>query len=172
MIIGLFGLSGSGKTHLSNEFKNRHEDFFCTSASNILRASQRPISLEHLDKTTLDINQLVFQEELSKLKKTHTNLLIELHAVIENKSGGYYKVPKNILNSLCLDLSVFLDIPIDQILKQRNKDTTKHRAYKNIEQLTYLSCIQKEYLNEVFPNNAVKMIKEASDIEKLLSLLN
>lgn len=148
MIIGLFGLSGSGKTHLSNEFKDKHEDFFCTSASNLLKASKRPISLKHLDTTTLELNQLFLIERLAQLKKVHKKVLIELHAVMENKNGEYYKVPKQILNLLNLDLMIFLDTPVNQILKQRNEDTTKIRPYKNIEQLTYLSFIQKEYLNE------------------------
>lgn len=170
MIIGLFGLSGSGKTHLTNEFKILHQDYFCTSASDLLKASKRPVKSEALDTTNLNFNQYVLVEKLSEIYKIHKKIFIELHAIIEDKNGKYYKVDGHILNSLNLDLILFLDTPIEKILDQRNNDKKKTRPYTNLYQLKQLSFLQKKYLNEVFPNDKVKCIQKISDIEKLMPL--
>lgn len=164
MIIGLFGLSGSGKSYLSQNFKNKYPYFHCTSASNLLREASRPTSVEVLDNAELDNNQKVLSKLIQQLNLKYDNLLIELHAVIEEKNGKAYAVKEDILQSFQLDQVYILDIPPVQILKQRKLDKSKHRSPVTVEDLIRLQKLQKEILTRVFCNK-VKAITSLEEIE-------
>src|SRR5690606_38523064 len=125
MIIGLFGLSGSGKSYLSQNFKKKYSHFHCTSASNLLREASRPTSIEVLNNAELENNQKVLSNLIQQLNLKYKNLFIELHAVIEEKNGKTYAVKEDILRSFQLDQIYILDIPPIKILNQRKLDKSK-----------------------------------------------
>jgi adenylate kinase len=167
MIIGLFGLSGSGKSSLRYAFAEKHPDFYCTSASEILKNSNRPIALESLNINELDTNQSFLVNMIKNLASTHNDLFIELHAIIENKSDEPYTVDKTTLESINLDYIFILDISADEILKHRINDLNRKRPSISREKIIKLSKLQNKYLNQIYPNK-LKFIKNLKDIEDIV----
>lgn len=168
MIIGLFGLSGSGKSSLRKEFEKSYPHFYCTSASELLKQTNRPILPKNLNISELDTNQNFLIEKIKNLVSIHENIFIELHAVIEDKYGNPYIVNESILKSLNLNYIFILDIPASQILNQRIHDKMKNRPLISIDKIIKLSALQKKYLNQVFPNQ-VRLVKNLSDIENIIT---
>lgn len=164
MIIGLFGLSGSGKSFINNQFKKKYSHFHCTSASNLLREANRPISIDVLDNQDLDNNQKVLSQLIQQLNVKYKNIFIELHAVIEEKNGKTYSVKEDILRSFQLDQIYILDISPIKILKQRNLDKSKYRPPITLENLIRLQKIQNEILTRVFCNR-IKTITTLEELE-------
>jgi len=164
MFIGLFGLSGSGKSYLSQNFKKKHPYFYCTSASNLLREASRPTSIEVLNNVELNNNQKVLSKLIQQLDLKYDNLFIELHAVIEEKNGKAYAVKEDILQSFQLDQVYILDRLPAQILKQRKLDKSKHRPPVTVEDLIKLQQLQKEILTQAFCNK-VKAITNLEELE-------
>ncbi|MGI1793986.1 ATP-binding protein [Acinetobacter variabilis] len=164
MIIGLFGLSGSGKSHLSQDFKSKYPYFYCTSASTLLREASRPTSIHILDNVELDHNQKILSKLIQKLNLKYKNLFIELHAVIEEKNGKTYAVKEDILNSFQLDQVYILDIPPIKILQQRKLDKSKYRPPITLENLIKLQKLQNKILTRTF-HNKVKTIKTLEELE-------
>lgn len=167
MIIGLFGLSGSGKSHVSKDFKSSNTDFYCTSASKILSSIDRPIELDKIDKVILDKNQEALPNLLKELHKENPNILIELHAVIENQDSTFYKVNKDVLLALELDYVFLLNISEKTILKQRLNDKNKNRRKISLDDLIKLNHLQKDYLLQIYGEN-VNTINNCQDLEKKL----
>lgn len=163
MIIGLFGLSGSGKSYLSQNFKKKYPHFHCTSASNLLRKASRPTSIDVLDNAELDNNQKILSKLIQQLNLKYKNLFIELHAVIEEKNGKTYAVKEDILRSFQLDQIYILDIPPIKILKQRKLDKSKYRPPVTLEDLIRLQKLQNEILTRVF----FSKVKAITTLEKL-----
>lgn len=164
MIIGLFGLSGSGKSYLSQNFKKKYSHFHCTSASNLLREASRPTSIEVLNNAELENNQKVLSNLIQQLNLKYKNLFIELHAVIEEKNGKTYAVKEDILRSFQLDQIYILDIPPIKILNQRKLDKSKYRPLVTLGDLIKLQQLQKEILTRAFCNK-VKFIRNLAELE-------
>jgi len=164
MIIGLFGLSGSGKTTITEKIKQKYPNFYCTSASKILKDFNRPILKKDLIKNVLDKNQEILLYGLNEISKKYENIFIELHSVIEDKDNHIYFVEKKDLISLKLDYVYILDIPPKKILKRRILDLKKQRNLLSIDELKILSEFQKKYLMEIFPDR-FKLIKSDKEIK-------
>lgn len=163
MIIGLFGLSGSGKSFLSNQFKKEFPYFYCCSASSLLRGLDRPITPDEIGTDDLRINQYSLKNGIKNLSTEYNFIFIELHAIIEYNVNETYIVPNNILQSLGLDQIYLLDPAADLIMKYRQNDTSKHRYSKTLEELESLRSLQKTVLLESF-SDSLKVIKNISDI--------
>jgi adenylate kinase len=164
MIIGLFGLSGSGKTTITQKIKQKYPSFYCTSASKILKDFNRPILQKDLITNVLDRNQEILLYGLNEISKKHKNIFIELHSVIEDKDNQIYFVEKNKLISLKLDYVYILDIPAEEILKRRRLDLNKQRNLLSVDDLKKLSELQKKYLIDIFPNK-FKLIKSYREVK-------
>lgn len=162
MIIGLFGLSGSGKTFIRQKFQKAHKDFKCYSASELLKEANRPIDRFSLNPKTLDENQFKLVQVL-KEKSVNSNIFIELHSIIEQSDYSSYFVPKDILLSFNLDYIFLLDTYPKDLLRQRQLDKSKERPSLSIAKLEDLSIKQKEYLKEIF-NNKLLIIKNYDDL--------
>ncbi|MND81940.1 hypothetical protein D3C80_737520 [compost metagenome] len=168
MIIGLFGLSGSGKTFIRQKFQKAHKDFKCYSASELLKEANRPIDRFSLNPKTLDENQFKLVQVL-KEKSMNNNIFIELHSIIEQNDCSSYFVKKDILLSFNLDYIFLLDTHPKDLLSQRRLDKSKERPPLSIEKLEELSLKQKEYLKEIF-NNRLLIIKNYNDLISKLSI--
>ncbi|WP_438455657.1 ATP-binding protein [Vreelandella venusta] len=161
MHIGLFGVSGSGKTFLSNFLSSVLRSFSCVSASSLLKDYGGVIDYEELKGENVSSNQeaLVLAYELHK--KNNINTLIELHGVIETPEGEFW-VPKEILKRLSLDVCFYLKTKPDEIHKRRMLNGSKKRrllAEKDIEVLQ-----EKEifYLKSVFVEGSFFVLEEGS----------
>ncbi|MEB6675573.1 ATP-binding protein [Acinetobacter haemolyticus] len=167
MIIGLFGLSGSGKTFIRKKFQETHKDFQCYSASELLKEVNRPIERSSLNKMTLDENQCTLIKAL-KEKSKNSNIFIELHSIIEQSDSSSYFVKKEVLLSFNLDYIFLLDISPKDLMLQRQYDGSKERPTLTMQQLEKLSTEQKKYLKKIF-NNKLLIIKNYNE---LVSKLN
>lgn len=170
MIFGLFGLSGSGKTTLKKEFSQKHPEYTCLSASDLLIRNNRPISKTFLNKSTLEENQFKLIESFNTLRKTHLNIFIELHCIIEKNDSSIYLVPKEILNGLKLDYAFLLDKSVCEIYNQRQSDLSKKRSNMTLSRLKDFNKQQFSYLSEVYGSRLLK-IKNYTDVEKIITHL-
>lgn len=170
MIIGLFGLSGSGKTYVRKQFEEAHEDFKCFSASELLTEANRPIAKRSLDQRTLDLNQLTLIEIL-KEKAKRNNIFIELHALIEKNDNRPYLVDKQVLLSLSLDYCFLLEISPKKLLNQRKFDFTKNRNLLSSAELYQLSLYQRNHLLEIFKSKLI-VVKDYCELESKLNFPN
>lgn len=168
MIIGLFGLSGSGKSHLSKDFKSANPDFYCTSASKLLSSIDRPIIVDKLNEFVLDKNQEILPNLLNSLNKKNKKILIELHAIIEKQDSTIYKVDEQILLALALDYIFLLETPEELVLKQRLNDKSKNRKIISLENLIKINRLQKDYLLKIYGNKLI-CIKNHLDINNIIS---
>lgn len=164
MIIGLFGISGSGKSYLCQAFKSKYPYFYCTSASNLLRKAKRPTSIKALDNSELDNNQKILSKVIKQLKVNHKDIFIELHAVIEEKEGKIYIVEKSILRSFDLDYIFILNTAASDIIERRKFDHTKQRPLRHLEEVKQLQNLENKILKQTFPNK-VKTIRTLADLE-------
>ncbi|MCH7328848.1 ATP-binding protein [Acinetobacter modestus] len=167
MIIGLFGLSGSGKTFIRKKFEENYKDFQCYSASELLKEVNRPIERSSLNKMTLDENQCTLVKAL-KEKSKNSDIFIELHAIIEQSDSSSYFVKKEVLLSFNLDYIFLLDISPQDLMLQRRYDGSKERPTLTMQQLGILSTEQKKHLKKIF-NNKLLIIKNYNE---LVSKLN
>lgn len=163
MIIGLFGLPGSGKTTIRKEFSKKYSSFYCISASEILKNANKPILNNSLDTIALDNNQAFLVSKIKELRLQYRNIFIELHAIIEDKNGDSYLVNEWILKNLNLDKIYVIDIPPSQIFNQCRSDTKKHRFF-SFEKISKEQIRQKQYLKKVFGNRA-HFIKNFNDLQ-------
>lgn len=168
MIIGLFGISGSGKTFVRQKFQDAHKDFKCYSASELLQEANRPIDRFSLKPRTLDENQFKLVQVL-KEKSMNSNIFIELHSIIEQSDNSSYFVAKDILLSFNLDYIFLLDTYPKDLLRQRQIDKVKKRPSISIAKLEELSIKQKKYLIEIF-NNKLLIIKNYDDLLSKLDI--
>lgn len=167
MIVGLFGLSGSGKSTIKKEFSKKYSSFYCISASEILKTSNKPILNKNLDTIALDNNQAFLVSKIKELKLNYENIFIELHAIIEDKDGISYFVSESTLRSLSLDEIYVIDIPPSQIFNQCRFDNEKQRFF-SFEKISKQQVRQKQYLKKVFGDRAF-FIKNFNDLQKKIN---
>lgn len=167
MIIGLFGLSGSGKSTIRKEFSKKYSSFYCISASEILKNANKPIVNNSLDTIALDNNQAFLVSKIKELKLRYRNIFIELHAIIEDKNGDSYLVNAWVLKNLNLDKIYVIDIPPSQIFNQCRFDTEKQRIC-SFEKISKEQIRQKQYLKNVFRDRSI-FIRNFNDLQKHLN---
>lgn len=138
MIIGLFGLSGSGKTYLTSQLSSESE-IIATRASQIIKQYGCEINYNRLDKKVIDLNQTVLIEGLKKFKYEKPNeiIVIELHNIIETPEGLSEINPK-ILFELKLDAACYLKVEPETLYQQRKYDTKRVRPEKTTKTLEQL----------------------------------
>lgn len=143
MIIGVFGISGVGKTTVCTNLQQNVTNVKRISASDIIRTYGGLVDYEQLSSKNVDVNQLVLIEGVRALKIANQNLttpsiyLLELHNVLETPSG-VQEVGVNIFRDLSLDLVTFLTKPAIDIAWQRQKDIKRERVLSSVDELEVL----------------------------------
>lgn len=161
MIVGLFGISGSGKTYLSASINSKY-DVITTRASQIIKEFGHEIEYHQLNSSVVDQNQLILIRGLDLLDRRNPNklIIIELHNVLETPEG-LVEVAPQVLLDLNLSAACFLEVPIESLYQRRINDSSRRRPQKNMEELKTLQLksihrFEDDFKNASFPSIILK----------------
>lgn len=160
MRIGVFGLSGVGKSFLVEQFISTNTNFISTKASQLIAQASKNIQFDKLTPFSVDDNQLALVEGFKVFctENNDINILIELHNLIETPSG-VIEIDDNILYALNLDAVCFLFKSPEKIHNQRSNDKSRTRAKTTISKLDELQKQSLLRFKTTFSNR-----KEASTV--------
>lgn len=171
MHIGIFGISGTGKTTLTQVFLRNNLDYFGTSASYLIANAGNDINYKLLDQDKISRNQNALINKYDELKIDHPNTIIELHTVIEVEDGLSLISPEVLLN-LNLDLIFFLYTEPDEILKRRILDKKKSRKIVTREELKRIQELSLEHLISTFGSKNVHVLSGSDAAKQINNFLN
>jgi len=170
MHIGVFGISGTGKTTLTTSFLQDRLDYFGTSASYLIAHAGNEINYKSLNNDKISRNQEILINQYNELKNEYPNTIIELHNVIEVDAGLSW-IPSEVLLALNLDFIFFLYTEADEILKRRISDTKKSRKTATAKELHKIQELSLENLISVFGKNNVHIISGVDANKQLNNIL-
>jgi adenylate kinase len=129
MNIGIFGLSGVGKTYLASKFTECRDDYILTRASLLIKEGNQEIRYDHLNRNNVNTNQLALLAGFESFKKRHekSNIIIELHNLIETPEGPV-PINNSVFEKLGLDAVCFISKEAKEILHQRRLDGERKRS--------------------------------------------
>ncbi|MGZ8556387.1 MAG: ATP-binding protein [Sulfuricurvum sp.] len=171
MHIGIFGISGTGKTTLAQAFLQDKLDYFGTSASSLIANAGNDINYKLLNQDKISRNQKALINKYDELKIDHPNTIIELHNVIEI-DDDLSLIPSEVLLDLNLDLIFFLYTEPDEILKRRILDKKKPRKIITREELKRIQELSLEHLTSTFGSKNVHVLSGSAAAEQLNNFLN
>ena len=139
MKIGVFGLSGVGKSFLTNRILSHSSDFVVTSASKLIKQASHKILLKDLNSPVVKENQSVLINEFECFCKINRNksVIIELHNVIETRDD-VIQIENDVFYNLKLDVAFFITRPPEVILNHRLQDKSRIRANKTVAEINQL----------------------------------
>lgn len=163
MIVGLFGISGSGKTHLASSFYAKY-DVITTRASQIIERYGHEIEYHRLNKNVLDKNQSILIQGLEKLNASNPNkvIIIELHNIIETPEG-LTDIDPQVLHDLNLKAVCFLDVPVELLYSRRMNDSIRNRPAKSLQELEALQSKSRRRFKDDFQGSKTPFIILKSD---------
>lgn len=107
MIIGIFGLSGVGKTTLVKKYISINNDVVGFSASAMIKNHGGVVNYDSLTENTVQENQKILLNSINNYEKTEDRpLIIELHNIIETPIG--IVSIDDIFDSLKIDAACFI----------------------------------------------------------------
>ncbi|MCX7097708.1 MAG: AAA family ATPase [Methylococcales bacterium] len=171
MHIGVFGISGTGKTTLTKSFLHDKLDYFGTSASYLIASAGNEINYKSLNNDKISRNQEILINQYNELKNVHPNTIIELHNVIEVDAGLSW-IPPEVLLALSLDYVFFLYTEADEILKRRILDATKSRKITTPQELKTIQDLSLENLISVFGESYVHILSGVDAVKQLNNILD
>lgn len=165
MHLGIFGLSGVGKTTLAKFIAERNVGVSATSASKLIREFGGWVEYECLNTDSVKSNQEVLVRAYNWYKNKHPNTLIELHNIIETENGLEFVDPSIIL-ALDLDIVFFLHAPAEDIAARRLSDDSKKRRLAAVSDLRELQDIALSNLQTIFSGH-VSIVEESNAVERI-----
>ena len=173
-VIGIFGLPGVGKSHLSQKVCNERGGFTCVKASEIIERFKGAVALGDLTEDSVEMNQekLIKGFGLYRLMHEKTDIIIELHNVIETKKG-MVDVEFSVFERLNLDLAVFLSADPSFLLSNRRSDKSRDRLIVSEYELGVRQKYAMKRFEECFSKIRVPhVIIEPDFYSNFLSLLD
>jgi adenylate kinase len=170
-VIGLFGLSGVGKSFFTEKLKNQSEIFMCVRASDLIKKAQGELSYKRLNSIKIENNQKILCQEFEKFRKINSTkkIVIELHNLIE-KPDGYEIIEPSVFASLHLTDATFLHLNPAKILFQRTNDHSKKRPEATVNEIDFLQDISmKKFLTEFGPKS---LILESDNPDNINAFIN
>lgn len=158
MNIGLFGLSGVGKSYLASQLCHVDENLICVKASEIIKSYGHHIKYRELKHDVVEGNQLILIDGVKHFQSMNPNkdIIIELHNVIESPEGNI-DINGNVLTQLNLDAACFIELAPKKILKQRLSDTDRIRHITSISALKKLQLHSKTKFIETFSSSSIAL---------------
>ena len=135
--IGLFGISGSGKTHLAKRIVDIRPEFLRVSASTLLKSAHHTTGerLRTADAGRVADNQNALASAFRKWRRARESypVLLEAHALIDN-DRELVEVPFEAIRAI--NLAAILSIEADpvEIAERRRRDSRK-RPVRTIDEL-------------------------------------
>lgn len=177
MIIGVFGISGVGKTTVCTSLQQRVTNVKRISASDIIRTYGGLVDYKLLNNKNVDINQLALIEGVKAFTRSDQSLnmptiyLLELHNVLETPEG-IQDIRIDVFRELNLNNVVFLYKPASDIVLQRQNDTKRGRILSSCEELEYLQKRALRLFKTTFTSLGISYEVLASDhYESLLRII-
>lgn len=136
-VIGLFGISGSGKTHLARRIVEMRPDILRVSASTLLKSAHRTTGerLRTADAERVIDNQNALASALREWRHAHEHhpVLLEAHALIDN-DRELVEVPVEAIRGL--DLAAILSIEADPVeIVERRRTDDRYRPVRTVDEL-------------------------------------
>lgn len=150
-VIGLFGLSGVGKSHFSSIIKDFLPSLICIKASDLLRNANAEVVFNNLSNSNVKHNQDTLCNEFLKFRTVHQeqNILIELHNTIEMPDGFEF-INDDLFVKMNLTKAIFLQLSPDKLHSQRLNDKSRTRKNLSLPELTRLQNTSKQLFNHTF----------------------
>jgi adenylate kinase len=129
MIVGVYGISGVGKTTFSKKLQEIYPSVSRFSASELIAKFNGVIDYDDLECDSVIENQLKLIKAMEFISndKKYKNVVIELHNVIETKEGLVF-IDNYYLNKLGLDKSFFMKKDPKVIYANRMVDIKKRHS--------------------------------------------
>jgi len=139
MKIGIFGLSGVGKSYLTNRILSQNSDYAVTSASKLIKQASHKTLLKDLNSPVVEENQSVLINEFEYFCKINRkkSVIIELHNVIETRDD-VIQIEDDVFHNLKLDVAFFITRPAEIISSQRLQDESRIRVNTTTEKINLL----------------------------------
>lgn len=149
MIIGVFGLSGVGKTTLVRKYTSANNDVIGFSASAMIKNHGGVVNYDSLTENSVQENQKILLNSINNCKKTEDRpLIIEMHNIIETPIGVVNI--DNIFDSLKIDAACFIFKDPKIILKNRINDSEKLRTHASLMDIDKYQKISLDLFNHKF----------------------
>jgi adenylate kinase len=151
MKIGVFGLSGVGKSFFTNKILSQDSGYVVTSASKLIKQASHKILLKDLNSPVVKENQSVLINEFEYFCNINRNksVIIELHNVIET-IDDVIKIEDDVFNNLKLDVVFFITRPAEKISSQRLQDKSRIRVNTTTEEISLLQGNALERFRSTF----------------------
>lgn len=174
MIIGLFGVPGSGKSYINHELKKLIPDIVITRASELLSQSGGSIAIDKLTRESVGLNQRLLAEKLMRFSDNHKckKIVIELHNVIET-NFDLIELDDGVIDSLFLDAAILINRPAELVLSNRNNDKFKVRPEKSLDEISFLLEMAYRNFSDHFLNrNKPSIIWNGERLDVVVNFIN
>lgn len=169
MNIGLFGISGVGKSYMASAICADNDSIISVKASDILKAYNRRTQFHGLSSNVVSENQRSLIDGFAHFRDNHRgkNIIVELHNIIETPSGEV-EIDDKVFDLLELNAVCFLHRDPERLLQQRCEDSSRIRQEISIENLRALQERSlNKFLNKYEHQGIPYIILKSSDVSEL-----
>lgn len=173
MNIGLFGLSGVGKSYLTSSFCAIYNEFIGIKASEIIKSGNNKIDFFELKPSIINDNQDALITGFKNYQRRHPehNIIIELHNLIEIP-GGVSEIDDGVFDALDLGAVCFLEAPIERLLNQREIDSSRVRTVMPFDELERLqNRSRNKFLRKYGDGKIPYTVLQVGDVNELAEFI-
>ena len=138
-VVGIFGISGVGKTTLIESVIGKRSSWVRVSAGALVQEHRPSVGRDSLRELPLDGLQENQEAIVIGLHRTRETIRAELilfdgHILVDN-GLQLFEVPRHVIARLQLDALVFVEEAPREILVRRSRDPQRARAKRSLEEI-------------------------------------